>query len=84
VLTSPRRLIMSPNIPATTLSPDEYRREMKRRFDAVNAAEESRKNARYTTSSIKYAEEKSLTTRELTSSNVGETPEIGENDSSGG
>ena len=75
---------MSPNIPATTLSPDEYRREMKLRFDAVNAAEESRKNARYNGSSIKYAQEKGLTTRELAPSAVEASPEIGENDSSGG
>jgi len=67
------------------LSPDEHRRQMKRNFDAVNAEAEIGKNSRRNIGTIRDADEKRRwSTREPAPADVTETPEVGENDSSGG
>ena len=75
---------MSADIPEK-MSPDEHRRQMKRNFDAVNAEAEIGKSSRRNIGTIRDADEKRRwSTREAAPADAAETPEIGENDSSGG
>ena len=68
---------------AEQLSPEAIRVEMRRRFDAVNAEAKSRRETRYNSQGTKLIEEDKRWLRTPLDV-VDSTPEIGENDSSGG
>ena len=65
------------------MSAEETRVEMRRRFDAANAEAKNRRQMRYDSRGIRQAEEDkrwSRTSQEASNN----TPEVGENNSSGG
>ncbi len=72
---------MSTEIPAAG-SPEETRREMKSRFDEVNAAAEQSHRLRRESDDRKYAKAHNITTK--LSDDQHDSGKVGENDSPGG
>jgi hypothetical protein len=66
------------------MSPEENRHEMRRRFDAVNAASEARRESRRDFDTVGRAEENRRWLRPDAKADADDVDEVGENDSLGG